>query len=175
MTTITSNYTKARSSKSDSALLLIDHQSGIMQLNRDYSPAEYRNNLGLLVERRHTMKHTSIPTNGSEQKFGRGIGTGEPTAEIARLLNLMKLVDHAFNLRDYDRFLNQLHSEDVKVIQFGSENTLGRPPHRNVIEETLAAFPDMRVHNDHGKGQRHVHQTNANTRRRDDRTHRKVL
>jgi len=92
------------------------------------------------------MKHTSIPTNTSEQKFDRGTGTGEPTAEIARLLNLMKQVDDAFNLRDYDRFLDQLHSEDVKVIQFGSESTLGRPPHRNVIEETLAAFPDMHVH-----------------------------
>ena len=34
------------------------------------------------------------------------------------------------------------------AIQFGSESTVGRPPHRNVIEETLAAFPDMRVHND---------------------------
>ena len=33
----------------------------------------------------------------------------------------MKQVDDAFNLRDYDRFLDQLHSEDVKVIQFGSE------------------------------------------------------
>ena len=49
----------------------------------------------------------------------------------------MKQVDDAFNLRNYDRFLNQLHSEDVKVIQFGSESTLGRPPHRNVIEEPL--------------------------------------
>jgi hypothetical protein len=46
MTTITSDYTDARFSKSDSALLLIDHQPAITQLNRDYSPAEYRNNLG---------------------------------------------------------------------------------------------------------------------------------
>ena len=45
MTTITSNYTEARFSKSDSTLLLIDHQPGITQLNRDHSPAEYRNNL----------------------------------------------------------------------------------------------------------------------------------
>ena len=46
MTTITSDYTNARFSKSDSAPLLIDHQPAITQLNRDYSPAEYRNNLG---------------------------------------------------------------------------------------------------------------------------------
>jgi nicotinamidase-related amidase len=44
MTSITSNYTEARFSKDDSALLLIDHQSGIMQLNRDPSPVEFRNN-----------------------------------------------------------------------------------------------------------------------------------
>ena len=67
------------------------------------------------------MKNTSIPTNAGEQKFDRGTGTGEPTAEIARLLNLMKQVDDAFNSRDYNRFLDQLHSDDVKVIQFGSE------------------------------------------------------
>ena len=73
------------------------------------------------------MKHTSIPTNATEQKFDRGTGTGEPTAETARLLNLMKQVDDAFNLRDYERFLDQLHSEDVKVRQFGAENTVGRP------------------------------------------------
>ena len=60
------------------------------------------------------MKHASIPTNPSEQKFDRGTGTGEPTAETARLLNLMKQVDDAFNLRDYDRFLEQLHSEELR-------------------------------------------------------------
>jgi hypothetical protein len=46
MTTITSDYTDARFSNSDSAQVLIDHQPAITQLNRDYSPAEYRNNLG---------------------------------------------------------------------------------------------------------------------------------
>ncbi len=42
MTSITSNYTEARFSKDDSALLLIDHQSGIMQLNHDPTPVEFR-------------------------------------------------------------------------------------------------------------------------------------
>ena len=42
MTTIISNYTEARFSKDDSALLLIDHQSGIMQLNHDPTPVEFR-------------------------------------------------------------------------------------------------------------------------------------
>ena len=79
------------------------------------------------LKRRNTTKQTSIPTNAREQKFDRGTGTGEPTTETARLLNLMKQVDDTFNSRDYDRFLDQLHSEDVKVIQFGSESTLGRP------------------------------------------------
>ena len=93
MTTITSNYTEAQFSKRNSALLLIDHQSGITQLNRDYS-----------------MKHPSIRTNASEQRVDRATGTGEPTAETARPLNLMKQVDDAFDLRDYERFLDQLHS-----------------------------------------------------------------
>jgi nicotinamidase-related amidase len=42
MTTITSNYTKVRFSKDDSALLMIDHQSGIMQLNHDPTRVEFR-------------------------------------------------------------------------------------------------------------------------------------
>ena len=94
------------------------------------------------------MPQTSISTNAGDQKFDRGTGTGEPSAETARLLRLMKQVDDAFNIRDYDRFIGQLHTEEVKVIQFGSENTSGRPPHRHVVEETVAAFPDMHVHND---------------------------
>ena len=42
------NYAESRFSADDAALLLIDHQSGILQLVHDYTPAEYRNNvLGL--------------------------------------------------------------------------------------------------------------------------------
>jgi hypothetical protein len=36
----TKNYTKIRFSASDAALVLIDQQSGVMQLVHDYSPAE---------------------------------------------------------------------------------------------------------------------------------------
>jgi hypothetical protein len=36
----TKSYTKTRFSANDAALVLIDHQSGIMQLVHDYSPAE---------------------------------------------------------------------------------------------------------------------------------------
>ena len=42
MTMIISDYTKARFSKDDAALLLIDHQSGTMQLNHDPTPVEFR-------------------------------------------------------------------------------------------------------------------------------------
>lgn len=37
------SYTATRFSKDDTALLMIDHQSGIMQLNRDYSATDFRN------------------------------------------------------------------------------------------------------------------------------------
>ena len=40
----TKNYTKTRFYADDAALVLIDHQSGFMQLV-DYSPAEFRNNV----------------------------------------------------------------------------------------------------------------------------------
>ncbi len=42
---MTKNYTQSRFSKDDTALLLIDHQSSIMQLVHDYSPAEFRSNV----------------------------------------------------------------------------------------------------------------------------------
>jgi nicotinamidase-related amidase len=42
MVSITSNYATSRFSKDDLALLLIDHQSGTMQLNHDPSPLEFR-------------------------------------------------------------------------------------------------------------------------------------
>jgi len=41
----TKSYAKTRFSANDTALVLIDHQSGIMQLVHDYSPAEFRNNV----------------------------------------------------------------------------------------------------------------------------------
>ena len=41
----TKSYTKTRFSADDTALVLIDHQSGIMQLVHDYSPAEFHNNV----------------------------------------------------------------------------------------------------------------------------------
>lgn len=44
------NYTKDRFSAQDAALLLIDHQSGIMQLVHDYSPAEFRSNVLALAK-----------------------------------------------------------------------------------------------------------------------------
>jgi nicotinamidase-related amidase len=42
MASIRSNHATSRFSKDDSALLLIDHQSGTMQLNHDPSPLESR-------------------------------------------------------------------------------------------------------------------------------------
>ena len=42
MAPIALNYATSRFSKDDSALLLIDHQSGTMQLNHDPSPLEFR-------------------------------------------------------------------------------------------------------------------------------------
>jgi nicotinamidase-related amidase len=46
----TKSYTKTRFSPNDSALVLIDHQSGIMQLVHDYPPAEFRNNVIALAK-----------------------------------------------------------------------------------------------------------------------------
>ena len=55
----TNSYTKTRFSANDAALLLIDHQSGIMQLVHDYSPAEFHNNVIGLAR---TGKVHKLPT-----------------------------------------------------------------------------------------------------------------
>lgn len=75
-------------------------------------------------------------------------GAGEPSAQTARLLKLMKEGDSAFNERNYRRFLDELHKPNVKVLQQGVGVTVGLQPHRLEIEKIIAAFPDMRVHND---------------------------
>jgi nicotinamidase-related amidase len=46
----TKSYTQTRFSTNDAALVLIDHQSGIMQMVHDYSPAEFRNNVMALAK-----------------------------------------------------------------------------------------------------------------------------
>jgi nicotinamidase-related amidase len=43
-------YTQERFSANDAALVLIDHQSGIIQCVHDYSPAEFRNNVMALAK-----------------------------------------------------------------------------------------------------------------------------
>ena len=53
----TNSYTKTRFSADDTALDLIDHQSGIMQLVHDYSPAEFHNNVMALAKRCSGMHH----------------------------------------------------------------------------------------------------------------------
>ncbi len=46
----TKTYAEARFSANDTALVLIDHKSGIIQLVHDYSPAEFRNNVMALAK-----------------------------------------------------------------------------------------------------------------------------
>ena len=79
--------------------------------------------------------------------FDRGTGTGEPSESVAHLLRLMKSADDAYNARDYEVFLNQLHRDDVVVHQIGAPTTHGLPPHQADMDRWIAGFPDMRVHN----------------------------
>jgi nicotinamidase-related amidase len=58
----TKSYTKTRFSANDAALVLIDHQSGIMQLVHDYSPAEFRNNVMALAKLGKVFKLPTVLT-----------------------------------------------------------------------------------------------------------------
>ncbi|TPM22516.1 isochorismatase family protein [Mesorhizobium sp. B2-3-5] len=63
----TNSYTKSRFTKDNAALLLIDHQSGILQLVHDYSPAEYRNNVLGLAKLGKAFKLPTILTTSLDQ------------------------------------------------------------------------------------------------------------
>jgi nicotinamidase-related amidase len=63
----TRNYTKARFSVEDAALILIDHQSGIMQLVHDYSPAEFCNNVLALAKIAKVYDLPTVITSSYEQ------------------------------------------------------------------------------------------------------------
>lgn len=52
-------YTYRRLSKDNAAVLLIDHQSGLVNLVRDYSPDEFRNNVLALAD---LTKYFKLPT-----------------------------------------------------------------------------------------------------------------
>src|ERR1700726_5342534 len=63
----TKNYTKTRFSASDAALVLIDQQSGAMQLVHGYSPAEFRNNVIGLAKLGKVFKLPTVLTTSSDQ------------------------------------------------------------------------------------------------------------
>src|SRR5262249_25029046 len=56
------SYSKTRFSANDAALVLIDHQSGVMQLVHDYSPAEFRNNVIALAKVGKVFKLPTVLT-----------------------------------------------------------------------------------------------------------------
>jgi nicotinamidase-related amidase len=63
----TNSYTKTRFSANDAALVLIDHQAGIMQLVHDYSPAEFRNNVIALAKLGRVFKLPAVLTTSLGQ------------------------------------------------------------------------------------------------------------
>jgi nicotinamidase-related amidase len=63
----TKSYTKTRFSANDAALILIDHQSGVMQLVHDYSPAEFRNNVIGLAKLGKVFKLPTVLTTSYDQ------------------------------------------------------------------------------------------------------------
>lgn len=63
----TRNYTEIRFSPDDSALILVDHQAGIMQLVHDYPPAEFRNNVIALAKLGRIFNMPTVLTTSYSQ------------------------------------------------------------------------------------------------------------
>ena len=84
----TKSYTQTRFSADDAALVLIDHQSGIMQLVHDYSPAEFRNNVIGLAKLGKVFNLPTILTTS----LGHG-PNGPFIPEVRSLYPDMKVID----------------------------------------------------------------------------------
>src|SRR5262245_23323997 len=63
----TKSYSTIRFSANDPALLLVDRQSGIMQLVHDYSPAEFRHNVMALAKLGRVFNLPTVLTTGLGQ------------------------------------------------------------------------------------------------------------
>lgn len=61
------SYEYKRLNKDDVALLLVDHQSGLLSLVRDYHPDEFKNNVLALADIAHFFKLPTILTTSFEQ------------------------------------------------------------------------------------------------------------
>jgi nicotinamidase-related amidase len=66
MATLSNNFPATRLSAEDSALLLIDHQSGIMQIVHDFPPAEFRSNVMALAKLGSIFKLPTVLTSSYE-------------------------------------------------------------------------------------------------------------
>ena len=70
----TNSYTESRFSANDAALVLIDHQSGIMQLVHDYSLADFRNNVMALAKLGKVFNLPTVLTTSLDGCVGRSVG-----------------------------------------------------------------------------------------------------
>lgn len=61
------NYRYAKLSKDDAAVLLVDHQSGLISLVQDFSPGEFKNNVLALAECAKYFKLPTILTTSFEE------------------------------------------------------------------------------------------------------------
>jgi nicotinamidase-related amidase len=117
----TKNYTKIRFSASDAALVLIDQQSGVMQLVHDYSPAELRNNVVGLAKLGKIFTLPTVLTSSSDQ------GPNGPI--IPELLSmfpgapLIRRTTGTISAWDYPEFvaaIDSFESKTTKAVQKAS-------------------------------------------------------
>jgi hypothetical protein len=87
-------------------------------------------------------------TSGKAAQRGAGMTVQADTDRVSHLLQLMKQGDDAFNSRDLDTMDTYHHPRVVAYVTGSAEPTRSLPPHRQVVEDVIRAFPDVRVHND---------------------------
>ena len=97
----TKNYTKIRFSASDAALVLIDQQSGVMQLVHDYSPAELRNNVVGLAKLGRVFTLPTVVTSRSglwEHSHERDNKASHASTTVSKRLQTRFLLTKKFPL-----------------------------------------------------------------------------
>jgi nicotinamidase-related amidase len=91
------SYTKSRFSADDAALILIDHQAGILQLVHDYSPAEFRNNVIGLSKLAKVFKLPTVLTTS----LGQG-PNGPFIPEVVSMFPDVPVIDRPGNISAWD-------------------------------------------------------------------------
>jgi nicotinamidase-related amidase len=126
---MTNNFTYRRLDKSDAAVLLVDHQSGLCNLVQDFSPDEFKNNVLALADLAKYFKLPTILTTSFEDG-----PNGPILPELKKLFPDAPYVARPGNINAWD------NEDFVKAVKATGKKQLIIA---GVVTEVCVAFPTL--------------------------------